>query len=230
MDFSRLDVPGQRHRRGDFGLSIDDFNRQSWRFVEYLRIRDAAAFAAMMRAIQADTDITISVADAYNAGLERLERDFIDVSRDEETTRMADEDFMMPVRKSDIEVGKPLPFAVYDADRNLLLNRGVMVFREHQLETLLERGLFREEGRAEVGGNRGPPSTSCKAGENTGGTPAGRRRRALVSFETIKLMPGDALQLQPLMEGQTETLDRARHRGDETQKRAGHRRRWSTAS
>lgn len=81
VDFSRLDVPGKRHRAGDFGLSIHEFYRQSWRFVEYLRKRDADAFAAMMKSIQAGTDITISVADAYNAGLERLERDFIDVSR-----------------------------------------------------------------------------------------------------------------------------------------------------
>lgn len=81
VDFSRLDIPGKRYRAGDFGLSIHEFYRQSWRFLEYLRNRDAEAFAAMMRAIQAETDITISVADAYNAGLERLERDFIDVGR-----------------------------------------------------------------------------------------------------------------------------------------------------
>jgi hypothetical protein len=81
VDFSRLDVPGKRHRAGDFGLSIHEFYRQSWRFVEYLRDRDADAFAAMLEAIQRETDITISVADAYNAGLERLERDFINAGR-----------------------------------------------------------------------------------------------------------------------------------------------------
>jgi hypothetical protein len=80
VDFSQLDIPGTRHRAGDFSLSIHEFYRQSWRFVEYLRNRDADAFVAMMRAIQAETDITISVADAYNAGLERLARDFIDAS------------------------------------------------------------------------------------------------------------------------------------------------------
>ncbi len=81
MDFSRLDVPGRRHRAGEFGLNIHEFYRQSWRFMAYLEQRDPAAFAAMLAAIQADTDITISVADAYNAGLERLEQDFIQAGR-----------------------------------------------------------------------------------------------------------------------------------------------------
>lgn len=81
VDFGRLDVPGRRHRADDFSLTIHEFYRQSWRFVEYLRERDGRAFSAMLRAIQQHTDITISVADAYNAGLERLGRDFIDASR-----------------------------------------------------------------------------------------------------------------------------------------------------
>ena len=81
VDFSRLDVPGRRHRAGEFGLNIHEFYRQSWRFMAYLEQRDPAAFAAMLAAIQADTDITISVADAYNAGLERLEQDLIQAGR-----------------------------------------------------------------------------------------------------------------------------------------------------
>jgi hypothetical protein len=81
VDFGRLDVPGARHRAAEFGLGIHEFYRQSWRFVEYLEQRDPAAFAAMLGAIQAQTDITISVADAYNAGLERLEQDFIQANR-----------------------------------------------------------------------------------------------------------------------------------------------------
>lgn len=77
VDFSRLDVPGKRHRAGQYGLDIHQFYRASWRFMEYLMGRDPAAFTAMLRGIQNHTDITISVADAYNAGLEQLERDFI---------------------------------------------------------------------------------------------------------------------------------------------------------
>ncbi len=77
VDFSRLDVPGRRHRADQFGLDIHAFYRASWRFMAYLMGRDPDAFTAMLRGIQNHTDITISFADAYNAGLEQLERDFI---------------------------------------------------------------------------------------------------------------------------------------------------------
>ena len=76
VDFGRRDVPGRRHRADDYGLTIHEFYRQSWRFVEYLRNRDPGAFTGMLRAIQSGTDITISVADAYNSSLERLGHDF----------------------------------------------------------------------------------------------------------------------------------------------------------
>jgi hypothetical protein len=69
-------APQALPRRG-FGLAIHEFHRQSWRFVSYLKKRGRAACRAALKARQADTDITISVADAYNAGLERLARDFI---------------------------------------------------------------------------------------------------------------------------------------------------------
>ena len=114
---------------------------------------------------------------------------------------MAEEKFMLRVRKADIEVGKPLPFAIYDADRNLLLNRGVVVISEHQVETLLKKGLFREGGRERIG-HVAARLDGLKPGEDTGGPVKPQEER--VSLETIKLVPGDALQLQPLIEGQTE--------------------------
>ncbi len=113
-----------------------------------------------------------------------------------------DEEFLIPVRRSEIEVGKPLPFAVYDADRNLLLNRGVIVASESQAEALVERGLFRER----------PRSQAISAVETLDDVPSGEENPAgrakpqeeALPFDAIKLMPGDALQLQPLMEGQVE--------------------------
>jgi hypothetical protein len=114
---------------------------------------------------------------------------------------MAEDDFLMPVRKSEIEVGKPLPFAIYDADRNLLLNRGVVVASEHQLEALLERGLFRES-RPKRPANTQIALDEGKAGNDGGG--AGKPQEESLSFDAIKLMPDDTLQLQPLLEGQTE--------------------------
>ena len=49
---------------------------------------------------------------------------------------MSEDQFLVPVRRTDIELGKPLPFAAYDSERNLLLNRGVIVTSEQQIDVL----------------------------------------------------------------------------------------------
>jgi c-di-GMP-binding flagellar brake protein YcgR len=109
---------------------------------------------------------------------------------------MSEDQFLVPVRRTDIELGKPLPFAAYDSDRNLLLNRGVVVTSEHQIDVLMQKGLFRERARPKsVAG-----TDSLDEKEGGGGKPQGET----LSFDAVKLMPGDALQLQPLLEGQTE--------------------------
>jgi len=113
---------------------------------------------------------------------------------------MADDDFLVPVRKSEIELGKPLPFSIYDAQRQLLLSRGVVVRSEHQIEALLERGLFREGRRQRLEYTHSAPEEGD--GGAAGGAP--RTQEETLSFESIKLMPDDTLQLQPLLEGQTE--------------------------
>lgn len=117
---------------------------------------------------------------------------------------MADEeDFLIPVRKTEIEVGRPLPFAIYDADRNLLLNRGVEVASEHQLEVLLEKGLYREtRPQRPIQPVAQRPAQEIR-GEAEAGAP-GKPQEEAVSLDVIKLMPDDTLQLQPLLEGQTE--------------------------
>jgi len=108
--------------------------------------------------------------------------------------------FLVPVRKADIVVGQPLPWAVYDASRNLLLNRGVVVNSEHQVEVLLEKGLFREQRRTPAASVAGTLDNEADAG----GPDGPRAQESALSFDDIKLMPGDALQLQPMLEGQSE--------------------------
>lgn len=76
VDFAQLDSPGKRHRAADFKVSVHQFYRQSWRFLQYLRRRDASAFAGMLREVQAGIPFTRAVANAYNAGLERLSLEF----------------------------------------------------------------------------------------------------------------------------------------------------------
>jgi hypothetical protein len=110
---------------------------------------------------------------------------------------MSEEQSLVPVRRTDIELGKPLPFAAFDADRNLLLNRGIIVTSEHQIDVLMQKGLFRERSRAKT--VAGTDALDEKAGDGDG-----RPQGETLDFEAIKLMPGDALQLQPLLEGQTE--------------------------
>lgn len=113
---------------------------------------------------------------------------------------MVEDSFMVPVRKGEIEVGKPLGFAIYDVDHNLLMNRGVIVTSEKQVEVLLQKGLFRERAR-EKHGHVATFQDADKPGESGG---FAKPQEESLSFDAIKLMPGDALQLQPLLEGQTE--------------------------
>lgn len=110
---------------------------------------------------------------------------------------MSEDQFLVPVRRSDIELGKPLPFAAYDYERNLLLNRGVIVTSEHQIDVLLQKGLFRERSRPKAVAGTDTLEEKTVLGE---GKPQGET----LSFDAIKLMPGDILQLQPLLEGQVE--------------------------
>lgn len=114
---------------------------------------------------------------------------------------MVEDSFMVPVRKAEIEIGKPLGFAVYDADHNLLLNRGVVVTSENQVEVLLQKGLFRERVR-EKAGHVAARLDDEKPADAGGGY--AKPQEENLSFDAIKLMPGDALQLQPMLEGQTE--------------------------
>ncbi|MDP2832201.1 MAG: flagellar brake protein [Pseudomonadota bacterium] len=113
---------------------------------------------------------------------------------------MVEDSYMVPVRKAEIELGKPLGFAVYDTDRNLLLNRGVVVTTDNQVEVLLQKGLFRERVR-EKSGHVAARLDDDKPAEAGG---YGKPQEESLSFDAIKLMPGDALQLQPMLEGQTE--------------------------
>ncbi len=113
---------------------------------------------------------------------------------------MVQDSYMVPVRKAEIEIGKPLAFAVYDAEHNLLLNHGVVVTSDNQVEVLLEKGLFRERVREKPG----HVAASLEDGKSAAVGASGKPQEEILSFEAIKLMPGDALQLQPLLEGQTE--------------------------
>ncbi|MGQ9685339.1 MAG: flagellar brake protein [Thiobacillaceae bacterium] len=97
------------------------------------------------------------------------------------------------MRKADIVIGKPLPWAVYDANHVLLLNKGVVVESEFQLQTLMEKGMYRE------GRSRLLPSTHTITGPGTSNEEDDRGED--IPFDRVRLLPGDLIQIQPLQEG-----------------------------
>lgn len=103
---------------------------------------------------------------------------------------------LIPVRKADIALGKPLPWAIYDANHVLLLNKGVVVSSEFQLQTLMQKGMYRE-GRPRLPGHLRPSREQETASADLeGGTD--------VPFDRVHLSPGDLIQIQSLQEGSAE--------------------------
>ena len=85
------------------------------------------------------------------------------------------------VNSGEVEVGRPVPWSLYDDRRQLLLARGVIVETESQKQALMERGLFRKLQVSET-------RLNSEAGE--------RPSDDMCSFDEIKLDIGDTLQLQ----------------------------------
>jgi len=59
-------------------------------------------------------------------------------------------DDLIPLRKMDLELGKPLRWSVYDTHGVLLLARGNSVDSAHKLEVLFDKGLFRSPRREQM--------------------------------------------------------------------------------
>lgn len=105
---------------------------------------------------------------------------------------------LIPIRKAEIALGKPLPWPVYDANHVLLLNQGVVVSSALQLETLLEKGMFRESTSRRTAYWR-PGQAKAEAEPQ-----AERPDEVNLPFDKVNLAPGDMIQLQSLGEGQEE--------------------------
>lgn len=95
---------------------------------------------------------------------------------------------MIPVRKTDVVLGKPLPYSLYDQHNKLLLKAGVVVQTQNQLDVLSERGLYRDRMAAN---QVQAPSSIVPDGE-----PAPDKDGMLLDLEDIRLQIGDLLQLQ----------------------------------
>jgi c-di-GMP-binding flagellar brake protein YcgR len=97
----------------------------------------------------------------------------------------------IPIPKSAIDIGKPLPWAVYNGDRQLLLKRGFVVETQAQLDGLAEKGLYRDPHGGEAG--YAYRRSDDDAGERVKSEQTTERT---VSLDDIKLSIGDPFQIQ----------------------------------
>lgn len=99
-----------------------------------------------------------------------------------------------PVRKADVALGKPLPYSLFDGDRNLLLRAGCIVQTQNQLDRLSEKGLYRNSGRTTAPARREAVVPDAEAAND-------KQREASFILDELKLSIGDTLQLQGAAEG-----------------------------
>jgi hypothetical protein len=102
---------------------------------------------------------------------------------------------LQPVRRTDIKIGSPLPYPVYDAMGRLLLRAGETIETERQLSTLHELGLYLAESdlarsaRSEASTPRQDTHSSDVAAEVA--EPEGPRETRKLA--ELKLTPGKTL-------------------------------------
>ena len=96
----------------------------------------------------------------------------------------------IPLRHIDLAIGKPLPWAIYDKNQNLLLRAGQIIETHQQFEGLIKKGLFRLPTSAAVPAQGVALAMPIATGdENTG-------MDTSYDFEEMKLQVGSRLQLQ----------------------------------
>lgn len=107
---------------------------------------------------------------------------------------MGSEGFV-PLRVSDIQIGKPLPWPVYDGENNLLLREGFVVENQRQIEMLVENGLYRNPKWKKVSINIGTNSKQEKDDkEKEKAAAASESLKA--TFEEMVPKVGDPFQIQ----------------------------------
>jgi c-di-GMP-binding flagellar brake protein YcgR len=99
--------------------------------------------------------------------------------------------YYIPIPKTDIDIGKPLPWAVYNGDRQLLLKRGFVIETQSQLDGLSEKGLYRD--------SHGSDHTLALRHKEEEAAEKAKRDQPVersVSLDEIKLGIGDPFQIQ----------------------------------
>lgn len=104
----------------------------------------------------------------------------------------------IPVHASEIEVGRPLRWAVYDGNGVLLLKEGMAPATQTQIAAMIERGLFRQAGTdiKQNGSRPDIPPMGLGPRDNDKANPAGDP----VQFDDLALQPGEILQMHFALE------------------------------
>ncbi|MDP2828217.1 MAG: flagellar brake protein [Sulfuricellaceae bacterium] len=97
---------------------------------------------------------------------------------------------LQPVKRQEIEVGKPLRWNVYDKDHKLLLKRGSVIRSETQIDVLGKQGLYSD--RRESGGIMRTHKLAPDAPTNA------PPRDDEKSVSDMHLHIGEVMQLQPI--------------------------------
>ena len=103
----------------------------------------------------------------------------------------------IPLRRIDLAIGKPIPWAIYDKNKNLLLRIGQIIENHQQLEALVKKGIFRLPKSAPAPSQvtlTMPLATGTDGDANDNG----------YAFEEMKLPVSSRLQLQTVSEQTTE--------------------------
>jgi len=110
---------------------------------------------------------------------------------------------LVPVRASELLVGQPSPWPIYNDMGDLLLARGSMIDTQSQLEGLLEHGLFRNEKWGEEPDTDSVPLPKSldvlqKRRRSKGLRPPapGRGQESIVGMDEVRWQIGDALTVQ----------------------------------
>ncbi len=103
----------------------------------------------------------------------------------------------IPLRRIDLAIGKPIPWAIYDKNQNLLLRAGQIIENHQQLVALVKKGLFRLPKSAPA-----PSQVALTLPLNSGTD--GDASENGYEFEEIKLPVINRLQLQTVSEQTTE--------------------------
>lgn len=99
------------------------------------------------------------------------------------------EDSLVPLRVTDVAIGKPLPWPVYGPNKKLLLREGYVIETQKQLDVLIKDGVYRNPSWSPAG------LRHKKIGREEYRAPE-KAEPNNFCFEEMKPKVGDAVQLQ----------------------------------